>query len=187
MTVKKETINSGVVIWQDVSENAMGGFTLNDAAFAAGVTVAKGTPIGFDESTRIAMVAKVAVAQAPATNSATQYRVKKGHLLKVGSQIKAGSSGAQAITAIDTSNADYDQLTVGTTLGVAVAVGDAIFVDDAGYQNVKGLLYEDVEIDAKGITDVAVVLRATVYERRIAPLPATIKAKTPHIIYSQSF
>lgn len=187
LNITKQTVNSGTVIFQNVFELAQGGFTLNDSAFAAGVTVPAGTPIGFDESTRIAKVAKMAVAYAAATNTATTYQVKKGHNLKVGSSIKTGSTAAQTVTAIDSSNTSYDVITVGTTLGAVVAVGAAIFIDDAGYQNVKGLLYSDVLIDANGVASVAVVLRGTVYDRRISPVAATVKALMPQINFSQSY
>jgi hypothetical protein len=188
MNIKRETVKSGIVVFQDDVKVAQGGFLLDDAAFTTdGLVIPVGTPIGFDESTRIAKVCKVAVAQANATNSAVTYKVLKGHLLKVGSVINSGAGSAQAITAIDTTNADYDVLTVGTTLGVAVAAGDAIFVADAGYTGVKGLLYEDATINSNGVVDVAVVLHGTVYARRIPPVPATIQAKLPLIIFSQSF
>ena len=187
LTFTKTTVNTGIPIFQKVLEVAQGGFTLSDAAFPAGSTVLAGTPIGFDETTRLAKVAKYAVAQANAANNATTYPVQKGHNIKAGSQIKTGASGAQAVTAIDTSNANYDVITVGTTLGVAVTTGDSIFVDDAGSQTVKGLLYSDVDVDSNGIVDIAVVLRGTVYARRIPPVPASVQAKLPLIIFSQSF
>lgn len=189
LQIKKGYASAGIPIWQSKNTQvAQGGFTLDDSAFATeGIVIPAGTPIGFDESTRKAMVAKLAVAQAGATNTATEYKVLKGHLLAVGMSIKSGTSAAKAITAIDTTNADYDLVTVAETLGVVVAIGASIFVDDAGYKDLKGLLYEDVFIDSNGVADVAVVLRGTVYARRIVPVPATIQAKLPLIIFSQSY
>ena len=189
LQIKKGYASAGIPIWQSKNTQvAQGGFTLDDSAFATeGVYVPAGIPIGFDESTRKAKVAKLAVAQAGATDTATDYKVLKGHYLAVGMSIKSGASEAKAITAIDASNADYDLITVAETLGVEVATGDAIFVDDAGYTGLKGLLYEDVVIDSNGVADVAVVLRGTVYARRIVPVPASIQAKLPLIIFSQSY
>ena len=190
MFIKKDTQTTGIPIYQGKNtEVAQGGFTLNDPAFSVENTVIPaGSLIGFDESTRTAKVAKIAVAQAASTASATTYKVLKGHKLAVGMLIKSGSASVgQAITAIDTTNADYDLLTVGTTIGVSVAVGAAIFVDDEGYKNLKGLLYSDATIKPDGTTDIAVVLRGIVYARRIQPVPATIKANLPLIIFSQSF
>ena len=188
MNIKKETIKSGIVIFQDDVKVAQGGFLLDDVAFTTeGLVIPAGTPIGFDESTRIAKVCKIGVAQANATNTATTYKVLKGSLLKVGMSINSGAGTARSITEIDTTNADYDLLTVGSTIGVAVTAGDAIFVSDAGYTGVKGLLYEDATINSNGVVDVAVVLHGAVYARRIPPVPATIQAKLPLIIFSQSF
>ena len=55
------------------------------------------------------------------------YKVEKGHHFKKGDfvMLKVGAK-AYAITAIDTSEATYDTITVGTTLGEAVKVGDAL-------------------------------------------------------------
>lgn len=189
MQIKKENVPSGIVIWQGKNtEVAQGGFTLDDAAFTTeNEVIPAGTPIGFNESSRVAKVAKLAVAQAVATDAATDIKIKKNSLIKVGMTIKSGASEGKEITAIDKTNADYDLVSVEATLGVAIATGDAIFVDDAGYTGVKGLLYEDAIIDSNGTTDVAVVLRGTVYANRITPVPATIQAKLPLIIFSQSF
>ena len=58
LQIKKEYIPSGITIWQSKNTQvAQGGFTLNDAAFAIeNLVVPAGTPIGFDESTRVATV-----------------------------------------------------------------------------------------------------------------------------------
>lgn len=185
MKIEKTVVNSGVPAYSAVHETAQGGFTLSDTAIADDTELKAGTVIGFSETTRLAKVCKVAVAQANATDAATTYRVMKGHLFKVGSSINVTGGTARAITAIDTSNANYDEVTVGTTIGVAVTAGDSIFVNDAGYTGTKGLLYENTVV--KGDTPVSVVLRGTVYDRRINPIPDTIKALLPHIIFSQSF
>lgn len=185
---KTDGISTGMVVWQSKNlQVAQGGFTLDDSNFAVGSVIPVGTPIGFDEATRLAKVAKIGVAQANATNSATTYKVLKGHILKVGMSVKTGASDSKAITEIDTTNELYDVITVEATLGVVVATGDSIYVDDAGYSTVKGLLYSNVEIGANGLADVTVVLRGTVYARRITPIPVVIKEKMPLIIFSESF
>ncbi len=75
----------------------------------------------------ICHVVKRATLTADATNSATEYKVAKGHPFKVGDVIMLTTNAkAYAITAIDTSNASYDALTVGTTLGTAASAGDQI-------------------------------------------------------------
>jgi hypothetical protein len=72
-------------------------------------------------------------------------------------------------------------------LGVAVAIGDAIFVDDAAYTAPKGLTYEDVTIGNNGIASVSAAVRGTIYARRIVPVPATVKALLPLIIFSEAY
>ena len=187
-TSKTDGISTGVVVWQSKNTQvAQGGFTLDDATLPVGSIIPIGTPIGFDESTRLAKVGKMAIAQASATNVAVEYKVLKGHIFTVGMLINSGAGTAQAITEIDTSNANYDLVKVGTTLGVAVTAGDAIFVGDIGATAPKGLLYASVEIGANGLAEVTVVLRGTVYARRIPPVPTAVRAKLPLIIFSESY
>lgn len=190
MQIKKEYATSGVPIWQSKNTQvAQGGFLLDDSAYATeGAVVPAGIPIGFDESTRKAKVCKFGIAYAAADDDDTTYKVGKGHNLAVGMTVISGAAAAgKAITAIDTESKDYDELTLAATLGVAIAAGDTIQVADDGYNKLKGLLYSDVVVNSNGVADIAVVLRGTVYERRIMALSASVKAKLPHIIFSQSF
>lgn len=182
----KETVSYGVQIFQNIIETAQGGFTLDDSvAVTAGLTIKAGTVMSYDETTRKALVAKMGVLQANATNVATTYRVTKGSNLKVGMSIFLVGGTARAVTAIDTSNASYDELTVGTTIGVAGTAGDALYVNDAGVTSAKGLLLDDT--DAASTADVAIVIRGTVYENRINKVPASVKLLMPNIIFSKSF
>lgn len=72
-------------------------------------------------------VVKRATLTAAATDSTTGYKVAKGHPFKVGDVIMlATGAKAYAITSINTSNAAYDTINVGTTLGVAAAIGDQL-------------------------------------------------------------
>ena len=84
----------------------------------------EGTVIGAPSS-GLCSVVKMAKLVTAATNTATTYEVEKGHHLKVGDIIMAAESAiAYAITSIDkTTNTTKDVLTVGTTLGVVIAVG----------------------------------------------------------------
>lgn len=89
----------------------------------------EGTPVGKD-SDGLFHIVKTAVLTAAATNVATTITVAKGHNLKVADTIFAVKGGkCYAITAIATnsSNSSYDDITVGTTLGVALAVGALIY------------------------------------------------------------
>ncbi len=186
MGLTRETATYGVPIFQTVLETAQGGFTLNESVLAALSTVKAGTVIGFDETTRLAKPAKYAVNKNASGTSDTTYEVYKGHNLAVGMSVKVSGGTAYAITIIDTSNANHDVITVGTTLSAsAVAAGAAIFVDDDGWNKAAGLLYEDATVQT-GET-ISVVIRGTVYENRIAPVPAVIKALLPNLIFSKSF
>lgn len=185
---KKDTATQGVEVFQLVLETAQGGFTLDETVLPAGSLVRAGTVIGFDESTRKAKVGKIASMQASATNTATTYRVLKGSNLAVGQTVNATGGTPRAITVFDTSNGAYDEFTVATTIGVTLAAGDPIFVVDDGYNKAKGLLMNDVEVPATGITEsISVVIRGTVYARRIPPVPNTVRALMPNIIFSDSF
>lgn len=190
----KTSSGTGIPVFQTRLEMAQGGFVLDDSTLTAGNTVKAGQPLGFDESTRKAKVVKLAKVYENAISSATAIKVYKGHHFKVGDYIaKTAGSAAYAITVIDTSNASYDTLTVGTTLGVALTADtDVLFQSSAtgasaaAYSvTAKGLLYEDTVVEAGAA--VGVVLRGTVYERRVTLATAAVKAAIPHIIYSQSF
>jgi hypothetical protein len=182
----KDTVGAEIPVFQAIYETASGGFMLDETVLAAGTTVKMGTVIGFDETTRKAKVAKYAVNKNASGTSDTTYEVYKGHNLAVGMSIKEVGGAAYAITAIDTSNPNHDVITVGTTLSAdAVAAGAILFVDDIGVSMAKGLLLDETVI-ATGV-DVSVVLRGTVYENRIAPVDATLKALMPHIIFSKSY
>lgn len=193
----KKTVAAGESqVWQRVYETAQGGFALDITGLttlAATAVLKAGTPVGFDESTRKARVVKIAVLHANATNSATTYQVKKGHNFIVGEYMGATAGGAAyAITDIDTSNADYDVLTVGTTLGVALTAGTGLFQSSATGASAaayivtpRGLLFEDLT----PATDktVSVVIRGTVYARRIPALSSAIRALVPNILFSESY
>ena len=193
ITLTREKSTGGVPIFQQVPENAQGGFVLDTTGLTSGLLVPAGTVMGADAVTRLAKVLKVATVQANAGNTDVAIRVLKGHLFIVGDYLAAVVGGkAYAITAIDQTNAAYDVLTVGTTLAVALTAGDALFQSSATgasaavYATVaKGLLYQGGYVGANEAVSVAI--RATVYARRIPIVTAEIKALLPNIIFSQSF
>lgn len=116
-----------------------------------------------------AVLVKTAVAQANAAKDATTLKVLKGHALKVGDKI-AGST----ISAIDTSDNDYDSLTVGA-LSAAVAK-DAV-VNDDNTDNIIGLNYATRKMDA--YPAVTYTIQAYEIEESTLPFPIndTIKEK----------
>lgn len=133
-------------------------FTHKLAAIPGGVTVSvadltqkvlhEGTPVGKD-SNGLYHVVKVAVLSADATNSATTYTVKKGHNFKVGDVIMLGAAKkAYALTAIATNadDATSDDLTVGTTLGLAASKGDALYLAKSEVASASKFKYEPVAL-----------------------------------------
>lgn len=188
----RESSTGGIPVFQKVLETAQGGFSLVATGLTEGAIVKAGSVVAINEATRKATILKTATMQDAATNSATVYKVEKGHSIAVGDYLARAEGGAAyAVTDIDTSNADYDEITVGTTLGVAVSAGDGLFVSSATGASAaaiatgQGLLYEDtvVQTDAP----VSVVIRGTVYARRIPGIIATQKAEMPNIIFSESY
>ena len=191
---KRVTGTGSIPVFQGYGKDislAQAGFGLDITGLTAGSIIPAGTPMVFDEATRLAkplVTAKVVVA---ATNTDVAYKVAKGSLYAVGDYFSAVKGGkAYAITEIDTTNADYDLITVGTTLGVVLNPGDLTFestatgASAAALPALGGVLYSDAVVDS-GET-VSVAIKATVYARRV-PYTADIAAALPRIIYSQSF
>ncbi len=100
-----------------------GGVTIATGSYGSEGVIPQGTPL-YTGTNGLYKAALAAVAAETATNTATEYFVKKGHLLKVGDKLQKGATTSVDITAIDTSDALKDKITVDTTLGKAIAVGD---------------------------------------------------------------
>ncbi len=142
-------------------EDVQGGASLQIAdipltgttGYVAITEIPAGTIVG-DESPAVGKfhVVKTAKLHADATNIATTYQVKKNHLFKIGDIITtkdAASVKAYAITAIDYSNAGYDILTVGTTLGVALTAANVVvLVQVAATDATGGLSVQKYEAQA---------------------------------------
>lgn len=193
---------NGIVVWQGTDDDiqlVQGGFLLTDPGLpldstGAQAVIPAGTPVVYDETTRAASVLSTAILYTDAAADATTYQVKKGGTLKVGNNFATGATGGKAypITAIDTSNPNYDTVTVGTTIGAATA-GDIMYASTAtgatasALPSINGLLYADT-VSGPG-TDISVVIRGTVYARRVpysAAIAAALAANGAKIIYSQS-
>lgn len=194
----QRTLNTNSIpVWQGLDKDiqlAQGGFALNSTGLAQGAIIPAGTPVVFDEAARTATIVGGSTLQANATNIATTYRVNKGHTHKVGGYLAAATGGAAyAITAIDPSNALYDVLTVGTTLGVALTAGTGLFESSAtgasaaAYPAVNGLTYGETVIDYS-VKAINAVIRGTCYARRLPSYTTSLAALTglKFIIFSQS-
>lgn len=184
----KQTESRLPVVFDTKLEDIPGGVTVASSDLVQKVVKA-GTPIGKDGN-GLYHVVKVAKLQADAANDATTYKVLKGHNFKVGDFITAKEAGkAYAITAIDTSNAEYDQFTVGTTLGIALTAASGAYLMEASaqattdasvlkYQPVGliGTTYDVVETQNHMVD---CVVRGSVREAVIDPIGPAIKAKLP--------
>lgn len=194
MKIKRTELAGEIPVFQHDKghHHAQGGFNLSLTGLTAGAKVQAGSVLGFDEATRVATLIKSATVVEAANSSATAYKVAKGHGFIVGDFIGNGGN-SKDITAIDTSNADYDVITPSATLGAA-AEGANLFQAKAASASAaapivtpKGLLYKSVIVPADDYVFVDVVLRGTVYARRIPGVADVIKAELPNIIFSQSF
>lgn len=166
-----------------------GGITIASADFAQDAIILAGSLAGKDNN-GLYHVVKTASLQANATNVATQYNVLKGHFYKVGDVIAAVVGGkASGITAIDTSNALYDVITVGATLGVALTAGDGLFeanVITAGTDSVPKytplvVTARSIQIDKGNTNRVGAWYQADIYAQRVPKLPTSLTALIPRV------
>ena len=152
----------------------------------------EGTPVGKDATTGLYHPVKVAILTAAAGATDTAYTVAKGHDFKVDDfiMLKPGAK-AYKITAIAT-NATVktsDDITVGTTLGAAAAVGDAIYqaakqatsTSSAFKYQPIGLVGESYDIEPDSNLLVNVVTIGQVREALIPAPGAEVKAALPLI------
>lgn len=186
----------GIQIQRKKDKRVVKAFTHKLADIPGGVTVSaadltqavlyEGTPIGKDAN-GLYHVVKVAVVAAQAEASATTYTVKKGHNFKVGDVLMlASSKAAYAITAIATNSGDAtkDDLTVGTTLGVAAKAGDSLYLaakagaSGAAFKYAPvALVGESYDVDALSNHIVNAVTIGQIRESNIPPIGAEVKAK----------
>lgn len=114
-----------------------GGVTVS-VADLGGAALKEATPLAYAVADGLFHVTKTAKVVTAATNVAVTYDVAKGSHFKVGDRFAIEGANGQLITAIDkTTNTDKDVITVGTTLGVVVAVGVVAFESAGGNQTVK--------------------------------------------------
>lgn len=102
-----------------------GGVTVETAQLG-GKALLEGTPLGKGKD-GLYNVVKTAQIVTAADTSATVYEVAKGHHFKVGDRFSAGGANGQTIASIDKSDPTKDVITLSTTLGKAVKIGDTAF------------------------------------------------------------
>lgn len=122
ITRKKDTSFAKVIMHRIA--DIRGGVGIKASDLVAGATLPEGTPVGAPVN-GVSKVLKVVKLAADAGNADVTYKVAKGGHFKVGEFITSGvKKKAYAITNIDKTNAAYDVITLGTTLGVALKTGD---------------------------------------------------------------
>jgi len=192
ITVKKVTAGGQIPVFQKILEMAPGGFTLDVSALTDGVEVPAGSVMGFDEEEGKASVLKTAKVYEAATNTATEIKVEKGHPFVDGEFVAAVLEGAAYDISVDTSNDDYDVITVSATLGVALSVGDALFESAESGAAVAEFMVEPKGLSQRSVIagtneTIGVVTRGTAYERRIPVIPDGVKELIPNMLFSQSY
>lgn len=180
-SITKTVYGGTIPVFQidDATRSVQGGFTLDKTNVSVGDVIGRGYVIQFNESDRSAKLVKTIRIVENATGTAVAYKVAKGGLFAVG-----GKFGGKAITEIDKTNTDYDLITVDVTIGTAQKVGDVV-VEEATTDYV-GLNEHEFKVH-EGDNEVTVRHSGTVYERRTPGIGATLGAKMPRLIRSQSY
>lgn len=160
-------------IWRGECKMLPGGFKpLQD--FANGVVLHRGTLTYVDFDTMSAAVCKTASVVAGGTTS--KPRVNKGHYFAVGDVVTKAGDGAStpSVSAIDTSNADYDVLTLSAAY-TGLAAGDVLVESEAVSSGTATAKYEPNAVigatkhfDGKGIPTLDVAYDAVVLKANIA-------------------
>ncbi len=152
------------------------GVTVKTSDLPAGATVLpEGTLLTEGTGGLYNAIAVVKVVET-AGASATEYAIAKGSFVKVGTSLIKNGSTNVAVTAVDTSDANKDVITVDATLG-AKAVGDIVTEKVAGTP--VGITGEDVAIK-KGQNCFASLWIIAVVNKAIIPEPAV---KPPLVQY----
>ncbi len=139
-------------IWQEKTVRVLsGGFNIvGFEKFAQIGYLPKGIPLNIDFANRNATPIKGAILNAAMLVDATTAEVKKGHTFIVG-DFFGNSAAATTITAIDTTNANYDVFTLAGAIGVVSNGGLLLSATEAGAGKVLAanfLNYADVPYKA---------------------------------------
>lgn len=154
-------------IWRGECKMLPGGFKPVQE-FAAGTVIRRGTPIYVDFENMTAAVCKSAKVLTGGTTTAP--RVGKGHLFAVGDTVTKNGDGnaSPTIRSIDTSNTEYDTITLSAAY-TGLAAGDIIVESDTYSDTAVGSKYEpnmvvgaDKEFDGKGLPTIDAAYDAVV-------------------------
>jgi hypothetical protein len=190
----QDTLSPPVFI--EVHSDYKGGGTLSDVGLVPRSLIRAGAFVNFDENTRLVTLLKTAVIVEAAAAGATAYKIAKlnkdqAHLFVSGDIFAKTVGGPSYAGTLNTTNADYDIVTVGTTLG-DMAVGDVLFHSAASGATagalkvaVNGQLRNHAYVSKNEF--VAVVRQGITYNRRLPwPAPQAVKdALKGLIIFSE--
>ena|SRR5690606_27918246 len=178
MNIQRESYNAGIPVFQhDKSLQLLtGGFVLNVSGFASGVIIGAGTAILVDEVARTAVPVKSAKVTKAIVTADTDIEIAKGHYLVVGDKLNGKN-----ISAINTSNATHDVVTLASGYGKAEAIGNQIGTGDG-----NALLYNPIKVITGNVHPVDAVVGGLVYARRIGFISANTKSNLPNVIFSQT-
>lgn len=135
LTIKRKKDNRVVKCVLHRVADIPGGVTVSVTELG-GSALFEGTPIG-KGANGLYKVCKTAQIVKAATATDTTYEVAKGHHFKVGERFATDACNGQLITAIDKSDAAKDVVTVGTTLGAAIAAGTCAFESSGANKTLK--------------------------------------------------
>jgi len=171
---KQDTMSPPVFI--EVHSDYKGGGTLSNVGLVEDSIIRAGAFVNFDENTRLVTILKTAVIVEVAAAGATAYKIAKlnkdqAHLFVTGDIFAKTIGGPSYAGTLDTTNAEYDTITVGTSLG-AMVVGDVLFHSAASGASagalkvaVNGMLRNHRYISEN--EDAPVVRQGIVYNRRL--------------------
>ena len=159
----KKTQHSGHVpeIWRGEAKMLPAGFKPANT-LVAGMVVHRGTPVFVDFENRSAAVCKAAVVLAGGTTTAP--RVAKGLYFAVGDKVSKLGGGSATIKSIDSTNVEYDVLTL-TTAITGLAEGDTIVesaTDGAAKYTPNAVVGAVLEVKANAIPTLDVAYEAVV-------------------------
>lgn len=176
----KETAQAGnsyLHMWDVASEKAFdGGFLLTTTSFPAGTEIVpKGTLLRGDLVNRTAVPVKTVVVAAALTAAGTELKIEKGHNLVATDKIGTATASVTVGT-IDTSDEDFDVITIVADALGALSEGDILQSHDAnGVIVPNGLNHRDVEIDDETLCSIVFRADGIVSSRLPQPVSTAIE------------
>lgn len=162
------------VLWrEDTCEWFTGGFNLDKTNLPSGLdALPKGAILSLDFANRAAVAVKTASVTKAVLSTDTEVQIAKGHIL-VATDVIGINGNTVTVGTINTSNADYDVITITANALGAVSLG-AILESNSG-ENI-GLNYAPKPL--KGTVSVSATLQAYEVQGANLPYPVSSSLKT---------